>query len=130
MRSKFKWILTEKRNPGDAYFSVHKPDSNHLYDAEILHDSYHDLITKLETIKSTVRVSNITFFDFVSMASGKVMHLNAETYRQLKPDHILFVFYIMPGPHPDPDGSAHTELQILESLHKRILRLENMKTSS
>lgn len=68
---------------------------------------------------------HITFFDLLSMDGemGPVKHLTAETYHELRADHYLFVFYTREG------GGMGSELQILESLHKRILRLENIKTS-
>ena len=116
MRSQFKWVLVEK--------NIHNPDSEDVYDAEILHNSYHALITKLEKIKPGVRVSNIVFYNFASDANGdpKVISLNAETYSKLRPDFLLYVFYTR-------ESGVGTELQILESLHQRILRLEKMKIS-
>lgn len=86
-------------------------------------------MTELLRIKPHIIVDRIIFYNFdnMLMGSGTIRYLDADTYPQLTNDDYLLVIY---RTNPMIGFSFGSELDILESLHKRIIRLENMNARS
>lgn len=117
MHTKIKWIWDRSHTGGGP-----QPETQQFYDDEVEHSSYQELHSKLSGLKPDRRISHIVRFNLAEVdRGGDVRTLDAGTYGRLTEYDYLYVFCARSV------AQMESELAVLESLHKRILRLENMK---
>ena len=124
MRSHVKWIISGVWNNRDI---PNRQETQDDYDGDVTHSTFEGLKSLLERIKTGIEVENVFYCEY-KLTGGEVhedIHaLTKENYSTLTEKKTLFVFY-----HFKALGSPlKTQLDILESLHNRILHLENARS--
>ncbi len=121
MRSPIKWIISGAWNNREI---PNRQETHQDLDGFVTHSTFEGLKSTLERIKTGIEVGNV-FYGEYKMIDGEVdiCALTEETYSTLTEKKTLFVFY-----HFKALGSPlKSQLDILESLHNRILHLENTR---
>jgi hypothetical protein len=121
MRSHVKWIISGVWNNRDI---PNRQETQDDYDGEVTHATFEGLKLKLESIKTGIEVCNVFYGEYkMSGNDVDIQPLTKETYSALTEDKTLFVFYNFKA----PESHFKSQLDILESLHNRILHLENTR---